>query len=227
MKLHPIYTAALSALLASPGSAESKASSALLLPHTATLYAWPLSAATPSPFLTVRYDPRTHESALSNYSPPPLPLPPLPAAEPNEPTHDSAQVSLDDIATPQLTRVGLYSPATKKWSGVATDATAFAPGELRTVTLHLDEAGEAWRVGFEASLSTEPAAQGKKDERAPVVVRLATPTPGPTPHVNKPVLVDAEGRQPFVEPERSLFQKYWWVLVGVAVLALAGGGGDK
>jgi hypothetical protein len=54
---------------------------------------------------------------------------------------------------------------------------------------------------------------------------------GPSPKLNtrKPPVVGADGRevpQEAEQPEKTFFQKYWWVFILVSVFALAGGG-DK
>ena len=49
----------------------------------------------------------------------------------------------------------------------------------------------------------------------------------PVPVLNRPVELTAEGKVPEKEAEKSFMQKYWWVFLGAAVLAMAGGGGDK
>ena len=68
------------------------------------------------------------------------------------------------------------------------------------------------------------------DEYANVHVELIAPRPGPTPKLNtrKPPAIGVDGKEVPAEEvqEKSLFQKYWWVLLLVTVLVMAGGG-DK
>ena len=72
-----------------------------------------------------------------------------------------------------------------------------------------------------AKSSSNPSSQGLQVE----VVRQ---TPGPQPHLSKPVVVNPEGKVEEGEPEKSFLQKYWWV-VGLFLLmqVVMGGGGDK
>jgi hypothetical protein len=63
----------------------------------------------------------------------------------------------------------------------------------------------------------------------PIKVNLITSSPGPSPSLatRKPPQVDNEGREVVQEevPEKSLFQKYWWVGLIVVMLTMTGGGG--
>ena len=194
--------------------------------HTATLYAWPFPSKAPAPFLKVSYNPESHTYSTSDYQPP--------AAPPH--------ASDDD--TQELIRIGLYDAKTKQWTGVLTHTSAFRPGQASTVTLHLDDKGDVQHAGFRSTgvKQQDPEAKGAEA----IQVRLVTAQAGPEPHVNKPVMVDAEGKEPVVEVQKSLLQRqatrfmnaphqemltfdlgrYWWVLAGLVILALAGPG-DK
>jgi hypothetical protein len=64
-----------------------------------------------------------------------------------------------------------------------------------------------------------------------VHVELITPTPGPMPKLNsrKPTVIGPDGKEAPAEgevPEKSFFQKYWWVFLLLTVVAMAGSG-DK
>ncbi|KAI9811702.1 MAG: hypothetical protein M1832_000699 [Thelocarpon impressellum] len=196
MRLSPILVPTLVSLLTSRASAEQT------VPRSAIVYAWPLSAPSPTPLLAVTYDPERLTASASDYSPP-SPWPP--ASSPSD----------------DLMRVGLYDASAKKWTGVLTSSASFSPTAAKTLTLHLDAGGAVQHVGFHAS---EPS-RGERDDERPRVL-LVKPSPGPSPHVNRPVLVDADGKAPEKPEERSLLQKYWWVLLGVLMLAMVGSG-DK
>ena len=177
----------LSLLLIALAAVSNAASNGDALPRSATVYVWPLTSPSPTPLATVAYNPHTLEASTKKYTPPKI--------------AQAAAGSSDDDDDGQLTRVGLYSPSTKKWSGVLTDASAFKTDLQRTLALHLDRKGEVWHVGFHAS--SAPASTGQEE----VQVRLMTATPGPNPFVNKPMLVDSEGKQPEEVVEKTLFQK--------------------
>ena len=81
-------------------------------------------------------------------------------------------------------------------------------------------------------------AKSTKTNRAPpnadksdgnVWIELRTPAPGPTPVLTerKAPVVGADGREIAEEPEKSFFQKYWWIVLIGAIFALQGAGGDK
>ncbi|MCJ1306627.1 hypothetical protein MMC25_000270 [Agyrium rufum] len=49
----------------------------------------------------------------------------------------------------------------------------------------------------------------------------------PRPVLNRPIVLNPEGKVQADVPEKSLLQKYWWVLAAVAMFAIMGGGGEK
>jgi hypothetical protein len=57
-------------------------------------------------------------------------------------------------------------------------------------------------------------------------IKIQKTTSGPAPALNKPVVLDETGKLPEKEPEKTLLQRYWWVLAIVGLLAFSGGGGD-
>lgn len=185
-----------------------KTSSAATFTYSTTLHAWPLSSKLPSPFLTIAYNPTTNAYKTTDYKPPALP---------------SSTIPEDD--EDHLTRIGLYDAKSKHWSGVLAHSSVFHPGQKQTVTLHLDERGEVQHVGFHAFpvISTTAGVEGESE----IQVVLQKAQIGPEPHLNKPVMVDAEGKEPEVVVEKTLLQKYWWVLAGMMILVVAGGGSDK
>ena len=71
--------------------------------------------------------------------------------------------------------------------------------------LHLNTEGELYHVGFKASDQPSSSKTGKgKDGLGVEVVKTQ---PGPTPHLNKAVVLNAEGQLDDKEPEKTFLQK--------------------
>ncbi|KAF2828368.1 hypothetical protein CC86DRAFT_392685 [Ophiobolus disseminans] len=120
-------------------------------------------------------------------------------------------------ASDHLLRVGLSDPKSGSWRGVVTSAASFADQYHKKFIIHVDEKGEAYHVGFGTS------AKGSSDD---VEVEIVKRNPGPKPVLNKPIVLNAEGKIDSKEPEKSFLQKYWWVVALFLVIQLVSGGGD-
>lgn len=102
------------------------------------------------------------------------------------------------------------------------------------VILRLDEAGNVWHVEFSSNSSVCPPhsyqdfvfANSDLQSTAPKATILK-PTPGPQPHLNKPIVLTAEGKIPVKEIEKTFLQKYWWVLLGGVLLMMSSGSGGE
>ncbi|KAF2997555.1 hypothetical protein E8E13_000669 [Curvularia kusanoi] len=117
----------------------------------------------------------------------------------------------------QLLRVGLTDPKTGTWRGIVTSAANFADQYHKKFVVHVDEKGEPYHVGF----GTSAKGTGKEVE-----VEIVKRSPGAKPVLNKPIVLNAEGKLEEKEPEKTFLQKYWWVLALFVVLQLVQGGGD-
>jgi len=150
---------------------------------TATVYAWPLNAPSPTSFATI---------ALSTSQT-------KPKAE-----VQSFHLPLMPPSTDEIVRIGLYDSSTKQWRGTATAASSFAPGLARKLRLHIDQDGNV----YHASLSAFeiPGKSKKKDE---LQVEVIPPNPGPQPILNKPVVLNADGKIPQAEEkdQKTFLQK--------------------
>lgn len=164
-------------------SATSTLAAANAARSTVTVYAWPLSAPSPTSFATV---------ILEASQTPPL-------AEVKSIQLPSVSPSKDE-----LVRVGLYNPATKQWTGTATAASSFAQGLGRKLTLYVDDNGEVYHAALNAH--TLPGKSKRKDVLDVVVVPK---TPGSQPILNKPVVLNADGKVPQQDQkdERTFLQK--------------------
>lgn len=98
----------------------------------------------------------------------------------------------------ELVRVGLLD-SSKAWSGVATSSESFKQGITQKISLHTDGHGQVTHLSFSSFKSV------KDDE---LLVSLLPIQAGPEPILNKPVVLNAEGKldKPDVD-ERSFIQK--------------------
>jgi hypothetical protein len=150
-------------------------------PSTVTVYAWPLDAASPSPLASILLSPSQSTTELSAT---------VKSFTPPSQSNDA------------LVRIGLFDPSTKAWSGVATSAKSLAADVKKKISLHTDTQGNVYHISFTAS----PKAAGEKQG---VVVEIVPMTAGPEPLLNKPVVLNAEGKVDAPNPEdnRSFLQK--------------------
>lgn len=98
-----------------------------------------------------------------------------------------------------LLRVGFTDPKTGSWRGVVTSASSFDDQYHKNFVVHVDEKGEPYHVGFETS------AKGAGKE---VEIKIVKRSPGPKPVLNKPIVLNAEGKLESKEPEKTFIQKY-------------------
>ncbi|KAF2788484.1 hypothetical protein K505DRAFT_421084 [Melanomma pulvis-pyrius CBS 109.77] len=117
-----------------------------------------------------------------------------------------------------LLRIGLTDPKSGHWRGVVTSAASFADEYKKKFVIHVDEKGEVYHVGFGAS------ARGSGDEVEVEVVKRGS---GAKPALNRPIVLNAEGKLETKEPEKSFLQKYWWAIALFVLVQLVSGGGDK
>lgn len=145
--------------------------------RTVDIFAWPASAAKAELLAKIAFNSTT--ATVKSYTKPNIP-------------------SSDD-----LVRVGFYHPS-GSWSGTATAASNFAK-EDKKLELHINSNGELYHVGFKAGdLGSSSKASDKKDGLAVEVLKVK---PGPTPHLNRPVVMNPDGTAPEKEPEKTFLQK--------------------
>jgi hypothetical protein len=99
-----------------------------------------------------------------------------------------------------LLRVGLHDSASGAWRGIVTSAANFADQYKKKFVIFVDEKGEVYHVGFSTS-----AKGGDKED---VYVQVVKRAPGMKPVLNKPIVLNAEGKlaAPGVE-EKTFLQK--------------------
>ncbi|KAF1921043.1 hypothetical protein BDU57DRAFT_437996 [Ampelomyces quisqualis] len=116
-----------------------------------------------------------------------------------------------------LLRVGLSDPNSGSWRGIVTSAASFAEQYHKKFIIHVDEKGEPYHIGFATSA---------KRSGGEVEVEIVKRSPGPQPVLNKPIVLNAEGKIDSKEPEKSFLQKYWWAIALFVVVQLVAGGGE-
>ncbi|KAM3555940.1 hypothetical protein MY1884_005332 [Beauveria asiatica] len=169
-------------------------------PRTAHIYLQPVEGGgKPSPLAEVAYDVAVPSAAeVLTYEAPDLP---------------------DGTST---VRVGVYDVTSKAWSSGTTVASVdnfskgFAPNFLISVDYH--------GAVISTSLKGVQIDAGHTRDFGPQVALLPE-TRGTQPALNKPVVLNPEGKRENIQ-EKTLFQKYWWVLAIVVFIAVSGGG-DK
>ncbi|KAK5117935.1 hypothetical protein LTR62_003979 [Meristemomyces frigidus] len=146
-------------------------------------------------------------------------------------TYNSTRATItshNNIALPpndDLVRIGFYTPS-NQWSGILTSAANFVAQKDKKIQLYLNTEGEVYHIGFRASnFATSSKTSNKQDDLS---VEVLGPQPGPTVHLDRPVVVNPDGSSPEKAPEKTFLQKYWWAIAGFVVLqvVLSGGKGE-
>ncbi len=196
---------AAAALLLQPVHAESVIFDQLQPVH---VFYQPLSSTKSSPLASIHFNVSSLESRVSSYTPPAA----GDATTKPETSHPLFRISTNSVGD----------------STTISSLSTFNPTYMQTVALHLNDDGLVCAASFSADPLIPPPTSNTPT--ANLKVTLLPPNPGPTPKLNsrKPVVVGSDGKEIAQEPqvEKSFFQKYWWALALVAVLALTGGG-DK
>ncbi|KAK6845173.1 hypothetical protein PG990_003526 [Apiospora arundinis] len=196
--------------------------------RTIPIYIQPVTVSPPAPVLLgeVVYD----DAVLLPASGPDVAAPKVTSFEyPSDllsPEDDEGQGQQREA--PRHVRVGAWDPVAKSWaSSTSLASTAnfdkgFAPHFV--VTLDSPVAGKSDVAGV--VLKGVRIDAGQTRDFGPQVV-LRTAEPGSQVELNKPIVLSPEGRKVAEEPEKTLLQKYWWVIGIVLVLTLTGGGDGK
>jgi hypothetical protein len=148
-------------------------------PQLEILY-WPVANPEPSVLAHVSYDPASLKSGLIDYSPP-------------------TDLSQD------LARIGFYiatSSNPKQWVGTLTSLSALRGDETQkpTLRLHISPANEIYHVSLTSASASTPWSDNFQLE-------MVRDKAGPSPHLNRPIVVGPDGKNPEEEPEKTLFQK--------------------
>ncbi|KAL3417652.1 cyclin-dependent protein kinase regulator pho80 [Phlyctema vagabunda] len=167
---------------------------------SATVYIQPISTSSgpARPLAEIQYNPSTLSAELVSFEAPEL------------------------EAEEMLVRIGLYDAATARWksSTSTTSAESFRKGYAPTFVVSLDAQGAVLGV----TCKSARVDAGQTRDFGPKV-RLVQSGKGKLPELNRPVVLK-EGKLEEPEPEKTLFQKYWWVALGVLMLVMTAGGGE-
>jgi hypothetical protein len=154
-------------------------------PQLEILY-WPVSNPQPSVLAHVSYDPASLKSDLIDYTPP-----------------NAAETSED------LVRVGFYisTPSNpKQWVGTLTSLAALRGDNdvhKPTLRLQISPSNEVYSV----SLASDSSSTASSSSVNNLHLQLVTDELGPRPHLNRPIVVGPDGKNPEEVPEKTLFQK--------------------
>ncbi|KAM0282570.1 hypothetical protein ACHAQH_002938 [Verticillium albo-atrum] len=170
-------------------------------PRIAHLHYQPISPSTatdpaPLPLAEIHFDPFLPSSAtVESYEAPELP-------------EDAQRV-----------RIGSWDAAAATWrsSVSVTSAATFSKGYAPNLLLSVDSTGTVLGAGARG-VRIDAGATRDFGPKAVVTVGGA----GETPVVNKPVVL-VDGRKAEPEVEKSLLQKYWWVIAAVVLLTMTAG----
>jgi len=123
---------------------------------------------------------------------------------------------IGECSDDEIVRVGIMDEE-GVFRGVATTGKALKNPDKALINIRRDRSNPAkvWRVEFQTVDTPEE------------LDATTNPTPGPQPFLNKPIVLNAEGKLPEPDVEKTFLQKYWWILLAAALLILSGGGGAE
>lgn len=177
----------------------------------ATVYVWPAHSSKPQVLAQITYDIENLTATLNKFTPPQI-------APSNAPI-----------------RIGLWDSKTSEWRGVAASSASFDEAYQNKITLHVGPDNTVYHVGFNAfeqprskeeqmeldrlkrKEARKPGSTKKQKKKSAskhdeqVIVEVVKASPAPAPHLNKPVVLDADGKLPKKEQEQTFLQKYWYV----------------
>lgn len=148
-----------------------------------TIWTWPLDG-TPQQLAEVSVNTSTSTAAVKSYTPP---------------------ASLSGVNVP--VRVGFYYPTASNWHGVITSSASFDSSSQPKLVLHTDGADEVYHLGFEAESRPTGPSSTNWNAGSTLLVEIKKTKLGPTPHLNKPIVLSPDGKLPEKEQEKTFLQK--------------------
>lgn len=207
------------------------------------------SSSSPKQLAEVLYDPATLKNHLSSWTPPTADTLKSTTFEPT--SSQLVRVLLPDGSS-TITSLGAFDSALSQdiniWLSPGSDGNILSASVSSISPPPLSEEEQRQKRKEERAKAKgkpipkptpKPKSKPKKgakveEERTPgpvVQVNLIRAAEGIQPKLlsRAPPKVDSEGREVAQEdvPEKSFFQKYWWVFLVGTVLLMGGGGGDK
>ncbi len=153
-----------------------------------TIWSWDLTSPSPQHLAHVSYNAVTLSATVNKYTPP------NPPHNPKDPV-----------------RVGIYDVEISAWRGVVTSAASFEPQYQQKISLYIDGSANVYHVGFSAYQKAPSKAGGEaldqNREDGQLLVEIVPPNPGPTPYLNKPVVLSPDGKLEGKETEKTFLQK--------------------
>ncbi|KAG8632059.1 hypothetical protein KVT40_001199 [Elsinoe batatas] len=195
---------------------------ATLSPQTLTISLQSPDTSTTTPYIDIHYDPSSLTATLLKSHSPSIPTTPL--------------LSLG-FHRPDLLALS-PSSKDKAYTSILLPPSAFSSFRDRTLTLLVDRSGTPYHLSFSSipavpPPSDDPAVEARrkrnpKPVEGSIKVEVEQIKPGPGPVLNKPVVLNRDGRVEGVEPEKSFLQKYWWAIgIFLVIQVVAGGGGGE
>ncbi|OBT69487.1 hypothetical protein VE03_01003 [Pseudogymnoascus sp. 23342-1-I1] len=152
------------------------------------------------PLAHIQYDPTTLEAVIASYDSP-------------------------DVAPGAgLARVGIYDKAANVWASSTSILSMenFTKGYAPVITLSIGPDGDVIGV----SCKSEKIDAGHTRDFGPKVTIRKT-ADGKTPNLNRPIALSKEGKVEEEVPEKTFMQKYWMFGMGILLVLVMSGGGDK
>ncbi|KAF2148224.1 hypothetical protein K461DRAFT_282644 [Myriangium duriaei CBS 260.36] len=181
---------------------------------TISVLLWPPSAPSPAPYVDISF-------ALPNSAVQITKRHPLPSID----------------ASDEFVRLGFLRPdlvdaknPITAWAGIAVSPEAVASDHNVTVELLVTRSGSLYHLGLKSE--KEPLPKVRKGQQAPVVegwvrASIKQDQVGNKPVLNRPVVLNKEGKVDGEEVDnRSFLQKYWWAIAIFLVMQVVMGGGD-
>ncbi|KAI9652054.1 MAG: hypothetical protein M1831_007246 [Alyxoria varia] len=206
--------------------------------RSVTIWSWPLTASTPQPLAQVSYNTDASSSSVTKYTPP----------KPPHSSDSQIRIGLYDQKTSSwkgvLTTAESFDQAYKPQVQLLLDEDSGDVHHIGFSSYGVPESDRERRrrERREAKAQESSQKQGKAEKprrkkemearekgNSELLIQIIKPDVAPLPHLNKPVIVDAEGKLPDSEQEKTFLQKYWWVIAIFLLLQLltAGGTEDK
>ncbi|QSZ34137.1 hypothetical protein DSL72_005725 [Monilinia vaccinii-corymbosi] len=178
----------------------------------ATIYIQPLTSHSAYPLASISYNPSTLSASLLSYEPPNDFLP-----SPQDTSSPSSN------SNSNLALAGLFdeSTSTFKSSTSLLSLSNFEKGYRPTILLTIDAQGAVLGVTIKSGVIDAGAT---RDFAPRVEVRRMVAGKGPVLGPN--VVLSKEGKVEGEVVEKTLLQRYWWVLLGAAILTMTAGGSE-
>ena len=187
------------------------------LDRSVTLWSWPLTASTPQPLAQVSYSSESSLSSVSKYNPPTAP----------HSSDSQIRIGLYDQKTSSwrgvLTTAESFNEAFKPQVQLLLDEDTGDVYHIGFSSYGVPESDrerrrrerrEAKAQGSLKKQKMPEKPKRKKDmetqdeQDSGLAIQIIKPDAAPEPHLNKPVIIDAEGKLPDSEQEKSFLQKY-------------------